>query len=334
MFLGLLRPPPPFERASLPYLLLSCPIKVLLHGLHYLFNALRISPSPRPWPIRVVCISDTHAMIPEDIPPGDILIHAGDLTNDGTIPNIQKQIDWISKLPHPHKIAIAGNHDTYFDPRTRPSLKDEDRSGELDWKGIKYLQHSTATIRVQKSSDGSSPSTRGRILKVYGAPQIPACGSMAVFAFQYPPGSDAWTDTIPNDIDILVTHIPPKNHLDIPLPSGLGCEFLVREVKRVKPKLHVCGHVHWGAGQEVLYWDSAQAAHDRGLNRSSGISAGWLDIGLWLDVVRVVLCGTKAVIWEWVWGGESKTRTTRLVNAAQMLGNTGKLGTKVQVVDI
>ena len=51
-----------------------------------------------------------------------------------------------------------------------------------------------------------------------------------------------------------MTHNPLKNILDgFPsLPPNdkrrLGCPFLVDTIKRVKPKLHVFGHVHEGYG--------------------------------------------------------------------------------------
>jgi Icc-related predicted phosphoesterase len=69
---------------------------------------------------------------------------------------------------------------------------------------------------------------------------------------------------IPNDTDILVTHFPPLNILDLSRMNSksqgkictlcqqvhdghghLGCKHLRNEVlERVKPKVHVFGHVH------------------------------------------------------------------------------------------
>lgn len=273
-----------------------------------------------------------------DIPPGDILIHAGDLTNSGSIPTIQKQIDWLASLPHKHKIAIAGNHDTYLDPRTRSSLSEPDRSGHLDWKNICYLQHHSITLTIaSKLSTPTSTSqllgpTRTRQIRFYGAPQIPACGPMSVFAFQYERGLDAWSDTIPNDTTVLITHTPPKNHLDLSLPSGLGCEHLLAEVKRVKPTLHIFGHVHWGAGNEICWWDGCQEAYERGMEREQGWSRGLLDWRLWREIVRVVVYGMKGLVWDKVWGGQG--RSTRMVNASLMKGSTAKLDNPVQVVEI
>jgi hypothetical protein len=64
--------------------------------------------------LQIVCISDTHN---EDcrnsIPPGDIFIHAGDMTDVGTGPELKAAFDWISSLPHKIKIIVAGSCQIY-----------------------------------------------------------------------------------------------------------------------------------------------------------------------------------------------------------------------------
>lgn len=164
-------------------------------------------------------------------------------------------------------------------------------------------------------------------MKVYGAPQIPACGGEE-FAFQCPRGQDAWRDTVPVGVDVLVTHTPPMHHMDL---YGLGCEYLLSEVRRVKPRLHVFGHVHAGSGKEVVYWDDAQRAFEDGCSRH-GLIRGMLDLWLWADVVKVVWHGVSNVVWDRVWGGEG--RVTRMVNASAMYINTGQLKNMPQVVEI
>ena len=59
---------------------------------------------------RFVCLSDTHDRTFE-VPPGDVLIHAGDLTETGGIAALQKTMHWIYDMPHRFKLIIAGNHD-------------------------------------------------------------------------------------------------------------------------------------------------------------------------------------------------------------------------------
>lgn len=336
------RPKDDFEPYSFAAQFFQAPVKLILFHAYHLITCLRSSPEPAQPPVRVVCISDTHNHIIEDVPAGDILIHAGDMTNDGSIAEIQAQIDWLASLPHKEIVVISGNHDTYLDPRTRPSLSEAERRGRLSWKRVHYLQHRRLSLSIpveaedRSVSDSQTPllaeRQETRRIHLYGAPQIPACGPMDIHAFQYTRARDAWSETVPEDIDILITHTPPKYHLDLSLPQSLGCEYLLAEVKRVKPALHVFGHVHWGAGQTVVWWDKAHEAYVRGLSIQSHWTHGLLNPRLWWNVVRVFYRGIREMLWDRVWGGQSAS--TIMVNAAQTHGNTGKLGNCVQVVDI
>lgn len=319
-----------FSPPPLLYLLRTQPIKTLIRLLDFAFSLFRSSSPPlsNP-PIRIVCISDTHTLTTPYIPDGDILIHAGDLANAGTPAEIQAQIDWLDALPHAHKIVIAGNHDTYLDPRSRATLSKPDRNGTLDWKTLTYLQHASATLTF--------PS--GRSLKVFGAPQIPACGGPE-HAFQYPRGADAWSDTVPRDTDVLITHTPPKYHLD--LPAALGCEHLLAEVRRVQPALHVFGHVHAGrsdllgmlkGGREVVRWDERQARVERALGRPDGFFRGVLDPRGWVDVVKITFYGLAGAVWTRIWGGKTAGSTT-MVLASLMYCDSGELGNAAQVVEL
>lgn len=62
---------------------------------------------------RFVCVSDTHNASPADgafkLPGGDVLVHAGDLTNQGTYAEIRKTLDWIEAADFEAKIVIAGS---------------------------------------------------------------------------------------------------------------------------------------------------------------------------------------------------------------------------------
>ena len=292
-------PKSPFQPPSPIYRVLSSPIHTILSALHRTLVYLR-GPvvTPEEPPIRVVCISDTHTHTPS-LQAGDLLIHAGDLTNAGTVSEIQVQLDWLDAQPFTHVVAIAGNHDSFFDPRSRPPA---DRGKTLNFKRVNYLQHSQLTLKF--------PSHDDRQLVLFGAPQIPACGEDE-FAFQYDRQDDAWSGTVPDDVDVLVTHTPPKWHLD--LPAGLGCEFLLRELWRVQPRLHVFGHVHGGRGTEWVHWDSAQKAFERIPGRQ-----GWLHMlrpGVWLDVLRVLLYDALGVVWTRIWGADA-VEGTIMVNAA------------------
>lgn len=114
--------------------------------------------------MRIVCISDAHDLtVP--LPPGDLLVHAGDLTGDGDAEDIQAQLDWLDAQPHRHQVAVAGNHDSWFDPAARKAA-DHDAGAGLDFKSVRYLERSAVALEF----DG------GRTLNVYGAPDLPQCG--------------------------------------------------------------------------------------------------------------------------------------------------------------
>lgn len=95
-------------------------------------------------PITIVCISDTHNSKPP-LPDGDILLHAGDLSQYGTFAEIQSQLNWLNSQPHRHKIAIAGNHDLLLDASFVEAHPDRelDKPGksrqDLSWGDVIYL---------------------------------------------------------------------------------------------------------------------------------------------------------------------------------------------------
>jgi len=93
------------QSPSLPFFLLS----TVYHALRDVPIPSTPSPPSDPSKIRLVCMSDTHTHLlpPSEIPPGDILIHAGDLTHSGSAEELGKSLDWLRTLPHPHKVFIG-----------------------------------------------------------------------------------------------------------------------------------------------------------------------------------------------------------------------------------
>lgn len=70
----------------------------------------------------------------------------------------------------------------------------------------------------------------------------------------------------------------------------MGCEMLRRAMWRVRPRLHVCGHVHEGRGVERVMWDL-----DRGGNvqyKEGGVE-GWTDEGVGGKMSLVELTGRR-----------------------------------------
>jgi Icc-related predicted phosphoesterase len=183
----------------------------------------------------ITFISDTHTKhrhCEDDLPGGDLLIHAGDLMNSGHDENdVWEFLDWFDKQEqYKSHVFIAGNHDRFFENKP-----DETKNILREYPYLTYLQDHTHTI------DG---------VKIYGSPWQPEFYN---WAFNLPRNGvelqENWSN-IPNDTEILITHGPPWGHCDV-TPYGnlnVGCELLRVRVDELKPKIHVFGHVHSGYG--------------------------------------------------------------------------------------
>lgn len=211
--------------------------------------------------LRIVCISDTHNKLPREIPDGDILIHAGDFTSIGTQTEIINFCQFFESLPHKKKIFIAGNHDVSIHSdyyvatgaiRFHRKLKYKEGFDPLIHSkecrtliqsispNIFYLEDNSLSLSFPKSEEGAE-----FILNIFGSPWQP---EFCDWAFNLPIGADlkAKWDLIPTETDLLITHGPPFGVLDL-CDSGdrAGCPDLLNTVKeRVKPRLHVFGHIH------------------------------------------------------------------------------------------
>ncbi len=175
--------------------------------------------------MKVVCLSDTHLRHAGlDVPDGDLLVVAGDVTRRGAPEELAEVDRWLAGLPHRHKVLVAGNHDfgLQHDPGAGARLT-----------GATYLEDSGTTV------DG---------LTVWGSPWQPLFFD---WAFNLPRGAplrERW-DLIPAGTTILVTHGPPRGILDrVDDGQHVGCDDLLTAVRRVRPRLHVFGHIHESAG--------------------------------------------------------------------------------------
>lgn len=91
--------------------------------------------------LKFVAISDTHCRHRNlKLPKGDVLIHAGDISNQGTRQEIADFLDWFGKLPFAHKIFIAGNHDFFFEREKDTVLR------KLIPEGVHYLKDEAVEV--------------------------------------------------------------------------------------------------------------------------------------------------------------------------------------------
>lgn len=217
--------------------------------------------------IRIVHISDTHmlhdgylSMIPE----GDILVHSGDFSafsasryignKDRDRASVVNEMNsFFQKLPFKYKVLVAGNHELSFNAKGKSDL-------ESQLTEVTYLQDRAINIEG---------------INIYGTPWTSKRWTSLARGFSKSWGKfEHFWDLIPSETDVLVTHMPPlgimdlaskkfagvKNLLSANEPCTIcgdthemfehwGCKELKKTVlKRVRPVVHMFGHVHESTG--------------------------------------------------------------------------------------
>jgi Icc-related predicted phosphoesterase len=195
---------------------------------------------------RVVCTSDLHENW-IDVPEGDVLLVAGDITYGfkGDYASQQAVLShdffqWAMEQPVEKVVVIAGNHDQSVQAWGWPIVP---AKGDK----IVYLEDEGVDVCG---------------LRIWGTPWQPYFYS---WAFNAPERHGerflkSKFDLIPDETDIIVCHGPPYGYGDHE-PNGmydhlgygdtqprLGSRALADAVRRVDPSLMVCGHIHFGRG--------------------------------------------------------------------------------------
>jgi len=210
-----------------------------------------------PKSVRIVHMSDTHNFLTygktaknkDFLPSGDILVHSGDFTNGGSDEEYAIFNQWlglVASQKYLYRIVVVGSRDV--------------KMLGSDWDGIRkrlsnathVLCHSEATVLG---------------LRFYGSPWH--WGHLSNYAVR--PGAPSSTsgrfDEIPDGIHVLVTHGPAFERLDrvqtyialdgssaIPKTNSAnaavsrkeehwGSRELADNIRRVRPGLHLHGHV-------------------------------------------------------------------------------------------
>jgi Icc-related predicted phosphoesterase len=127
---------------------------------------------------------------------------------------------WLGELPHRHKVLTPGNHERYLaeDPRKCSML-------------------SNATVLIDEAVEIEG-------LKIWGSPITPLYG--VAFGRSSPADRRRLYAQIPPDTDVIITHGPPHAILDSAPGSHVhaGDPELLEAVLRIRPRMHIFGHVH------------------------------------------------------------------------------------------
>ena len=110
------------------------------------------------------------------IPDGDVLIHAGDFTDWGSLYDVIDISEWFKAQPHRLKILIAGNHDICF--QSKPEMSKAALRGSC-----MYLEDSAVTFEG---------------VKFFGSPYTPPFAGAFQMNSNYG-NHDTYWDIIPED---------------------------------------------------------------------------------------------------------------------------------------
>jgi len=178
--------------------------------------------------MKIVAISDTHGKHNQlELPNGDMLIHAGDVSKRGRKEEVLDFLDWFQLQDFRYKIFIAGNHDFFFE-----KAKEEEIQSIIPHDVI-YLNDSGVEVEG---------------IQIWGSPITPWFFNWAFNRFRGRPINKHWK-LIPDTTDILITHGPPHGILDMTKTGKkAGCEKLLERIDSIHPKMSIFGHIHEARG--------------------------------------------------------------------------------------
>lgn len=188
--------------------------------------------------MKIIALSDLHGDLPFIDPveaaSADLLVIAGDICPDYAGNRNHKaaqQLDWMQTvfakwfhaIPCEHKYVTWGNHDW------------------LNGKPWAWVKHNEQVTVGDK--------------KIWFSPWVPRLKDWNWGAEEDELRNHY--DRIPKDTDIIVSHCPPFGSCDQisknpPLDDALGSYALLEAIRRVKPRVVFCGHIHGGYGTDVI----------------------------------------------------------------------------------
>ncbi|KAJ4333344.1 hypothetical protein N0V95_009454, partial [Ascochyta clinopodiicola] len=289
---------------------------------------------------RFLVISDTHASDPTQnvsnhdapyrppLPKADVLLHCGDLTMLGHLEEYEKTLTMLENVDAEVKLVIAGNHDITLDEtyyarageRMHRERWDKDlpRKAREMWlgerakrAGVTYLEEGTYSftlangglLRLIDHKDYAFPYFRTQ--DRYNPPH--KCSPWVLPMAEHPVPD--WSE-----IDVVMTHGPPMGILDtVYNGEHVGCENLIRAMRRCKPRMHCFGHIHEGWGAQKIQWaegDELDVALQAHVMRATPI-----------DVDQLQMKDERAAYVDISRGGDNAVefgRDTLMVNASIM----------------
>jgi Icc-related predicted phosphoesterase len=164
------------------------------------------------------------------LPHGEMIIHAGNVTRNGTEAETKDFLQWFSHLNYKYRVFISGMNDSLFE-------SDPGRIKRLLPANVIYLEESGVEIEG---------------FRIWGSP-FNTFNHGSAFSVGAEDIKKHW-DRIPDNTDIIIGRTPAYGVQDGNFAGEhVGCQDLLRRLVRIEPRYFVCGNIHDTRRYEYLY---------------------------------------------------------------------------------
>lgn len=193
--------------------------------------------------IKIAAVSDTHGR-PFTIPKADLFIHCGDMTAGGSLGETKDFADFIrTNSPCAWNIICVGNHDKCF---------------EDDWESAASLFDARCFVVNNQSV---TITVGDETIKLWISGFTPPFMRWSFMATEEELAKMYLS--MPDELDILVTHGPPRGILDTGYQDPhVGSIALAEALEWRNVKHNVFGHLHSCGGQSVQPYFEGTTYHN------------------------------------------------------------------------
>lgn len=190
------------------------------------------------------------------LPTGDILVHTGDFTVNGTDEEFDVFNQWLGAVSgrYHYRIICLGNHDV--------------RVYGNDWKALKSkLSNATHVLCHEEAT------VLG--IRFYGSPWHWGHKNNYTIRSGAPSSTSGRFDEIPAETQVLLTHGPAYDRLDVVTAAETkehwGSRELAENLRRVRPGLHLHGHTKDSRGLLLPFGNSPLSVNSCMTDKNDGV---------------------------------------------------------------
>jgi len=193
--------------------------------------------------INVIALSDTHNIYDfADVPSGDLLIIAGDILMNGNIKELKQVMLQLDMESHrwKHILIVPGNHDFALERmcKEKKLWREFAEDNEIQYFPLNMTISHEGLVEILG-------------LKIFTWSWVPNLPNWAFHMFDSDVEKQLAELAISTEVDIVVSHGPPRGILDWIKNYGAVGSKTMEEAFKFKYNIHIFGHIHEGYGKTI-----------------------------------------------------------------------------------